>query len=68
MLPVLFLLLAAPAGAQGLSSVTIGAQVKFTRYETVKILDRHFTVEMQAAAKNPFHVAEDGADKTVIIL
>lgn len=60
-------LFSAPALA-GLSSVSIGASVKFSQFERVKVLDQHFTVEMQAGAATPFDTEEQIGEKTVIIL
>lgn len=59
--------LSTPASA-GLSSVTIGADVKFVKFEIVKVLDQHFTVEMQAKAATPFETEEQIGEKTVLIL
>lgn len=60
-------LFSAPAFA-GMSSVSIGANVKFTQFELVRVLDQHFTVEMQAQARTPYDTEKTLGEETVIIL
>lgn len=65
---LLSLFLFSTSAFAGLSSVSIGASVQFKKYELVKVLDQHFTVEMKSGATTPFDTEEELGEKTIIIL
>ncbi len=56
------------AQARGVSSVELGATVAFRHYELVKMLDRHFTVEMEEDAKPAMNMGTDDKGHRIVII
>lgn len=65
---IALLFFAASAQARGLSSVELGASVEFRRFELVKVLGQHFTVEMKEGAKASMNMSTDDKGRNIVII